>query len=165
MNRTEEKPTYSELKKMKGFNVAQTLALQSKIFNCSLNEAWERHIHKAIHRANSKEEIIYIAKYILQYEKRAAIKVVKKPKLITEGYQYQFNSIYMDQESKVLVRYTLVYQGRYKLAVFRDNQLLYTHKELLTYPFNRTSLILRQKLNINRISFHWETFKEEINDQ
>lgn len=131
MNITEEKPTLNELKEMKGFNAAETLAIQSKIFNCSLEETWDRHIHKAIHRANSKEEIINIAKHILHFEARDAVRVVKKNTVfISEGYQYSFNSIYKDQESKILVRYTLIHPGRYKLEVFRDNRLIYKHKEL-----------------------------------
>lgn len=162
MQITEQKPTLEELKAMKGFTVAKTLALQSNIFNCSLEETWDRHIHKAIHRANNKVEIIYIAENILKLEKLAAVNKIKKPPVFIEGYKYSFNSIYNDRQSTVLVKYTLINPGRYKLEVFRDNQLIYIHKQLLTFPFNQTSLILRQYLKIKRVSFHWERFKVEV---
>lgn len=164
MIKTDEKPTLNDLKKMKGFTVAQTLSLQSKIFNCSLEVAWDHHIHKGIHRANNKDEIICLAKQILHHEKMDAHKKVKRPSVFMEGYQTKFNSIYIDKESTVLVKYTLVNAGRYKLEVFRDNQIIYTHKTLLTYPFSQTSLILRQKLRIKRMNFNWEIFKEELNE-
>ncbi len=161
MIRTEERPTYNDLKEMKGFSVAQTLEMQSKIFNCSLEEAWDRHIHKAIHRANNKDEIINIAEHIAQYEKAAINNKLKRPIVFKEGYQSRFDSLYIDKLSTVLVKYTLIGHGRYKLEVFRDNKIIYIHKLLLTYPFNETSLILRQKLKIKRVSFNWEVFKEE----
>jgi|GEM_PF-3427220 len=162
MQNSDNKPTLDEIKAMKGYTVAKTLALQSKIFNCSLDETWDRHIHKAIHRANDKVEIIHIAEHILNFEKMATVNKVKKPPVFIEGYKYSFNSIYNDKQSRVLVKYTLINPGKYKLEVFRDNQLIYIHKLLLTYPFNQTSLILRQYLKIKRVSFNWEVFKEEL---
>lgn len=143
-----------DIKKEPGYKVAERLWYQRKVFNCSLDEAWEKHIHAAIHHAHNKEYIIELAEKIEELEKEA-IRQTKEisnvPKISHEG------GYYCDYDNHH-IRLVKNKDGKYQLKVFKDGKLIYTHtKVMFSYPFSTLDIksILRSKLDIHRFPANW----------
>lgn len=144
-----EEYTPTSLMSKRGYSVALTLIKQSEIFNCSLDETWEKHIHQAVHQANKKEDVIHLAEEILAENKKLFSEMVtNKPR---KGYQCILS------EHALLVQYVLE-EGRYRLEIYKGDNRIYRHMSLSSYPFEQTSIILRKKLGITKVNLKWERF-------
>ncbi|HCG4535923.1 TPA: hypothetical protein NJY08_004773 [Salmonella enterica subsp. enterica serovar Typhi str. AG3] len=146
-----EENTTVDLKVNRGYIAAKTLIKQAEIFNCSLETSWDEHIHRGIHQAHNKEDIIELGRAILKQE-NVVKPVNNKVDTIVKGYQCELT------EHKVVLKYVWEREDLYRLEVYKGKKRIYRHASLAHYPFNKTNLILRNKLGIARVELKWIKF-------
>lgn len=119
-------------------NIAETVNLQQQIFNCSVDQVWEKHIHPRIREVHSLDNI---KPYIKQLKLQEELKWQAAEKLTMQGF-------FVEHQGYVIT--LLETQKGTVLQVFKEGKIAYKHPQY-NPSSNNIPIFLRRHLSIRRL--------------
>ena len=123
--------------------IAKTLIEQHEIFHCSIEEAWNNHIHQGVRSAHHFEKI---QPFVLGLLKEKLQQTHKSSNAL------EYRGVFV-QHSQYVVALLKINNNEF-LRVYQGGKCIYKHPQPNLLCSN-ISIILRRKLNIQRFNPQW----------